>query len=168
MRKHAQISYHPVPHNPQRSHAHWRLHCRPSSPLPCYEVLLRLAAPPACLSRLRCLLTFESWEISNRSDLDKALRLIGRTITILQSLGPQVQYRKTQIMLSLQSRLARKWLSSYTTERKHGTHLNIPGPNEVPVVTEIKYLGVVLSYGDFEMATLKYRIGCAASVDQNE
>ena len=67
-------------------------------------------------------------------------------------------------MLSLRGRLARKWLSSYTTKTKDGTYLNIPGPNacaiQVPVVTEIKYLGVVLSYADFEMATLKYRVGC--------
>ena len=70
---------------------------------------------------------FESWEISSRADLDRALRLIGLTVFILQSFGLQVHSKKTQIMLSLRGRLARKWLSSYTTKTKDGMYLNIPG-----------------------------------------
>ena len=165
---HAQISYHPVPQD---------LHQRCALPPSLWSLItlallcgLGEAGGPEWVSEQVTMFAenlFESWKISSRADVDQAPKLIGRTFAILQSLGLQVQNKKTLIMLSLRGRLARKWLSSYTTKTKDGVYLNIPGPDarviQVPVVTEIKYLGTLLGCGDFEMAIVKYRIGCAAA-----
>ena len=111
---------------------------------------------------------FESWVITTCEDLDRALGLMSRKFVILHSQVLQVQYKKTQVMLFLRGCVARKWLTSHTTHAKDPLYLYVPGLSarilEVPTVSKIRYLGVVLSYGDFEMATLnlRYRLSCAA------
>ena len=58
------------------------------------------------------------WVIATRADLDRVLNLIRKIVAILHALGLQGQYKKTQVMLSLRGRKAKKWLRSYTSSRK--------------------------------------------------
>ena len=93
------------------------------------------------------------------------MQAVSQSFQLLEELGLQVQPQKTKVVLALRGRQARLWIRRHTLDTPDGRVLLIPAPNgkphHLPIVSSIKCLGVVLSYGDFEGATLTHRLSCA-------
>ena len=176
MRMHTAISYHPVPKDPRRavhSTRGVRQGCAlaPSLWSLITVALLRALAEKCGTQWVTDLVTMyaddllETWEVYTRKDLDLLMQAVSQSFQLLEALGLQVQPQKTKVVLALRGRQARLWIRRDTLDTPDGRVLLIPTPNgkphHLPIVSSIKYLGVVLSYGDFEGATLTHRLSCA-------
>ncbi|CAE7838144.1 unnamed protein product, partial [Symbiodinium necroappetens] len=79
--------------------------------------------------------------------------------------GLQVQHRKTQLLVAHKGRLAHRWWQMHTASTSEGRFLRIPQPNQrdlrLPIVTQLTYLGIVLSYKDAATATVEHRLQVA-------
>ncbi|OLP94527.1 hypothetical protein AK812_SmicGene23416 [Symbiodinium microadriaticum] len=98
------------------------------------------------------------WEYSSISELERMISAIQRCFQILARLGLQVQHRKTQLLLAQKGRLAHKWWQAHTASTKEGRFLRIPQPGQkdlhLPIVPQLTYLGIVLSYKEASQALL--------------
>ena len=105
------------------------------------------------------------WEYSSISELERRISAIQRCFQILARLGLQVQHRKTQLLLAQKGRLAHKWWQAHTASTKEGRFLRIPQPGQkdlhLPIVPQLTYLGIVLSYKDATTATVEHRLQVA-------
>ena len=105
------------------------------------------------------------WEYSSISELERMISAIQRCFQILARLGLQVQHRKTQLLLAQKGRLAHKWWQAHTASTKEGRFLRIPQPGQkdlhLPIVPQLTYLGIVLSYKDATTATVEHRLQVA-------
>ena len=105
------------------------------------------------------------WEYSSISELERMISAIQRCFQILARLGLQVQRRKTQLLLAQKGRLAHKWWQAHTASTKEGRFLRIPQPGQkdlhLPIVPQLTYLGIVLSYKDATTATVEHRLQVA-------
>ena len=176
MRMHTAISYHPVPKDPRRA-VHSKRGVRQGCALApslwslITVALLRALAEKCGTQWVTDLVTMyaddllETWEVYTRKDLDLLMQAVSQSFQLLEALGLQVQPQKTKVVLALRGRQARLWIRRHTLDTPDGRVLLIPAPNgkphHLPIVSSIKYLGVVLSYGDFEGATLTHRLSCA-------
>ena len=84
---------------------------------------------------------------------------------VLARLGLQVQHRKTQLLVAHKGRLAHRWWQVHTASTKDGRFLRIPQPNKkdlhLPIVPQLTYLGIILSYKDATTATVEHRLQVA-------
>ena len=105
------------------------------------------------------------WEYHSVSELERMISAIQRCFQVLARLGLQVQHRKTQLLVAQQGRLAHKWWKAHTASTKEGRFLRIPQPNHkdlhLPIVPQLTYLGIVLSYVDAATATVEHRLHVA-------
>ncbi|OLP88445.1 LINE-1 retrotransposable element ORF2 protein [Symbiodinium microadriaticum] len=105
------------------------------------------------------------WEYHSVSELERMISAIQHCFQVLARLGLQVQHRKTQLLVAQQGRLAHKWWKAHTASTKEGRFLRIPQPNHkdlhLPIVPQLTYLGIVLSYVDAATATVEHRLHVA-------
>ena len=105
------------------------------------------------------------WEYHSVSELERMISAIQHCFQVLARLGLQVQHRKTQLLVAQRGRLAHKWWKSHTASTKEGRFLRIPQPNHkdlhLPIVPQLTYLGIVLSYVDAATATVEHRLHVA-------
>ena len=108
---------------------------------------------------------FLQWEYASISELDCMITAIQECFRILARLGLQVQHRKTQLLVAHQGRLAHRWWQMHTASTSEGRFLRIPQTNQkdlrLPIVTQLTYLGIVLSYKDATTATVEHRLQVA-------
>ena len=105
------------------------------------------------------------WEYHSVSELERMVSAIQHCFQVLARLGLQVQHRKTQLLVAQKGRLAHKWWKAHTASTKEGRFLRIPQPNHkdlhLPIVPQLTYLGIVLSYVDAATATVEHRLQVA-------
>ena len=105
------------------------------------------------------------WEFSSVQHLQKMVRTIADCFNILARLGLQVQRRKTQLITAYKRRQARQWWKTHTASNSEGRVLWVPQPDKrdlrLPLVEQLTYLGIVLSYKDSTTATLEHRLRTA-------
>ena len=105
------------------------------------------------------------WEYHSVSELERMVSTIQHCFQVLARLGLQVQHRKTQLLVAQKGRLAHKWWKAHTASTKEGRFLRIPQPNHkdlhLPIVPQLTYLGIVLSYADAATATVEHRLQVA-------
>ena len=105
------------------------------------------------------------WEYNSMSELERMISAIQHCFRVLARLGLQVQHRKTQLLLAQNGRLAHKWWQAHTASTKDGRFLRIPQPGQkdlhLPIVPQLTYLGIVLSYKDATTATVEHRLHVA-------
>ncbi|CAE7585849.1 unnamed protein product, partial [Symbiodinium microadriaticum] len=110
------------------------------------------------------------WEYSSISELERMISAIQHCFRVLARLGLQVQRRKTQLLLAQKGRLAHKWWRAHTASTKEGRFLRIPQPGQkdlhLPIVPQLTYLGIVLSYKDATTATVEHRLHVAEEASQ--
>ena len=105
------------------------------------------------------------WEYHSISELERMISAIQHCFQILARLGLQVQHRKTQLLVAQKGRLAHKWWKAHTASTKEGRFLRIPQQGQkdlhLPIVPQLTYLGIVLSYADAATATVEHRLQVA-------
>ena len=105
-------------------------------------------------------------DIHSWQDLLKAHQLITDLLEVVRQHGFQVNANKCSVMLKLVGRRAATAYKQFTywrTAPDGTTHRmwrlgSTKAQEGFPFVQKIKYLGVKLSYGNFEQATLQYRL----------
>ncbi|CAE7226408.1 unnamed protein product [Symbiodinium sp. CCMP2592] len=102
------------------------------------------------------------WLLRKPQELALALEQFGKFLSLLRSFGLQANPTKSKAILSMRGSMSqslrRLWVSLYRGE----SWLRIPVglSNEyIPLVQQIDYLGIVLSYGRFEDLSWKRRFG---------
>ncbi|CAE7790768.1 unnamed protein product [Symbiodinium sp. CCMP2592] len=105
------------------------------------------------------------WIFHGVQDLEHMLGTIAHCFRILAQLGLQVQHRKTQLIVAYKGRQAKQWWRAHTASTSEGRFLLIPQPGHkalrLPIVTQLTYLGIVLSYTDATTATVEHRLQVA-------
>ena len=101
------------------------------------------------------------WELDSCRSLRNALKQLRIVFSTITELGMQISIQKCLATIALKGTRAAKMMAKYfknwngqqclvLREHIHDIH--------IPVTHELKYLGVILSYGNFEIATAKHRI----------
>ena len=106
-----------------------------------------------------------AWQVSSAQHLDGILRNIQVVFGVLRALGMQVNPDKSSLLLGLRGPLADRWMKRHVQRNKAGgRHLRY-GPalcDRIPIVSSFVYLGVVVSYRNFEDLTVRHRLNIAA------
>ena len=107
----------------------------------------------------------EKWEFQSGSDLEWFLHCIGIAFQVLEDFGMTVNSGKSQLLIHLWGKKGTKWLKQRTRGVEDRTMFVAKTPQgkvfHLPIVKQIKYLGIILSFGSFERETVRYRIKCA-------
>ncbi len=100
-------------------------------------------------------------------DLEVLLLRVGALFDHLESLGLIVN-NKTVAIMHMQGTLLSPSLRRWVKRTSQGTFLVIPRANEktfwVRLVKQHCYLGIILSYQNFELQTIQHRIRCATKL----
>ena len=105
-----------------------------------------------------------SWILDQPSQLVSALRQFGSFIQLLRAFGLQVNSTKSNAIMSLRGSMSQSLRKIWTSTFQGREWLRVPigRDNEfIPLVQQLDYLGIVLSYGGFEELSWKRRIGVA-------
>ncbi|CAE7308131.1 pol [Symbiodinium sp. CCMP2592] len=105
-----------------------------------------------------------AFKIESLQDVGRALRAIRILFGLFTKTGMQVNSAKSCIVAGLRGSAARNWLRRHAcvVDGKPGLSLGTPGhPLSIPSANRMVYLGVVASYGSFEMFTYKHRLKAA-------
>ena len=105
-----------------------------------------------------------SWILDQPSHLVCALRQFGSFIQLLRAFGLQVNPTKSNAIMSLRGSMSQSLRKLWTSTFRGGEWFRVPigQDNEfIPLVQQLDYLGIVLSYGGFEELSWKRRTGVA-------
>ena len=104
-------------------------------------------------------------EFHTRAELDKFLPNLAKCLAVLEAIGLQVQHTKTQVILAGRGRQFKKWRKCHTRQTKDGPKLVMwtasGRSQQLPIVQSATYLGIKISYGNFEKQTLQHRLAAA-------
>ena len=103
---------------------------------------------------------FLCWKIQGERDLEQAIREIAVVLQTLDALGMTVSHSKSEAVLSLKGAEADRLKKRYIQRRDGVDKLRIDladGSVHIPIKGEIKYLGILLSYGSYELQSARHR-----------
>ena len=101
------------------------------------------------------------WCISEKAHVHRAIAQIGTVLDVLADLGMQVNLSKSVVLLRLSGRQSQTMKKKLLIKTTTGYCLRIPrkhGHTLLPVVPNHSYLGIKISYFQFEDQTLKHRL----------
>ena len=105
------------------------------------------------------------YEFNSKSELDKFLPNLTKCLAILKSIGLQVQRSKTQVIMAGRGRQFKIWRKKHTRKTNDGPRLVLWSEKgqsqQLPIVTSATYLGIKVSYQNFEKLTLQHRLAAA-------
>ena len=107
-----------------------------------------------------------AWDIESVTDLNQTQRTIQITCALFAELGMQVIPEKSTLIFGLRGRSLRKWVKKKLFHRQKQRFVNLGTPNEplqIPAQDRMVYLGVVMSYQQFELQTLQHRTQVATT-----
>ena len=105
------------------------------------------------------------WEIHSKSQFHKAVRQLHYAICLLEERSTQVSFLKSAVVYALRGRAAEEIVGRYTAWFRGERHFLLRSKTrtiKLPVHDRLVYLGVVLSYGAFEMQSARHRADKAA------
>ncbi len=173
---HEKIGYHPnahAPHDRVTSRRGVRQGCALA---PTLWVLITLAVTRALGSYTspewvqECATLFADdlmlhYAFYSREALEKFLPILARCLDILGELGLQVQHGKTQVIIAGRGRQYKLWRRRNTRKTRDGPRLILwtgKGTSlQLPIVDSATYLGIKVSYGNYEKQTLQHRLAAA-------
>ena len=106
-----------------------------------------------------------AWRIQSISDLQFMNRCVVQAFKLFQELGMVVNPEKSAIIVGLRGHAGRQWIRKRQRRSQGRAVLDLGSPGApllIPKVSEMTYLGVVVSYGSFEKQTLAHRLKVAA------
>ena len=101
------------------------------------------------------------WQFWQPRDFHNAIGQIPRVLHTLREAGMEIALDKTAILLAIKGRAAPALLKDFTTKVQGHRCLTIPYLQEtirIPIKTSHPYLGVHISYQNFELITMRHRL----------
>ena len=108
--------------------------------------------------------THLAWDIESAHDLNQMQRMVQITFALFAELGMKVNPDKSTLILGLRGRSLKKWVKKRLFHRQKTRYVNLGTPNEqlqIPIQDKMVYLGVIMSYQQFELQTLQHRMRVA-------
>ena len=113
--------------------------------------------------------THASWEIRHGSDLRFVEHSIRSIYSVFQEFGMCVNASKSVLVLGLHGSACKTWIQQRLQSTGQGKFMHFGTPLRplcVPVYNEMCYLGIIASYGSFEVQTMNHRLRIAAGSRQ--
>ena len=104
------------------------------------------------------------WQIKSLRALERALGQVSVVLDILQQACMKVNITKSDVLMLLRGTKADEARRRFISVRGGEDHLRIPHAGSsvyFAIKSQIRYLGVILSYGSFEMQSATFRCGQA-------
>ena len=101
------------------------------------------------------------WKILSASDFQTCLEQLGSVLEILHCAGMTVNFQKTVVLMRLAGSQSKSIWKKHTFKQHGNIFLRVPhsqGCFHLPIVHEHIYLGVKISYYNFEDSTLRHRL----------
>ena len=108
--------------------------------------------------------TLVYWDVGDMRDLRRAIRELGCLFSVVRQLGLKINLEKSGAMLALTGTDKAAAMRAIACQWRGLHQLRVPGEGGnlyVPIVSELTYLGVVLSYSGYEHSTVQRRLGKA-------
>ncbi len=108
--------------------------------------------------------THIAWTTTSVRDLQFVMTCIQHTFQVFRDFGMRVHPEKSQIIVKVRGSAAIRWVRNHQHRTATGWVLDLGSPHaplRIPRVTQMVYLGVVVSYGSFERQSCAYRIKAA-------
>ena len=107
-------------------------------------------------------------QITSSADFHVAIAKVGKFLDLLTDAGLTINRAKTIAVLKLQGVGRAKLSKRYLKRTKDGTFICIPSqqgqPYLIKLVSSFSYLGVILSYTNFELLSVRHRIKAGLKV----
>ena len=105
------------------------------------------------------------WELTSPTDLHGALQSLGQLLRLLRRFGLKVNANKSKAILHVQGKGSERIKRTCIELVKDEKHLKVPifeantvTVELIPLVSQLHYMGIVLSYTSFEEQTMRHRI----------
>ena len=110
--------------------------------------------------------THLAWRIDGPADLDFVCRSLRAAFQLLQECHMVVNSDKSSVVIGLKGSYAKRWLREHTVSRSGRKCIDFGVPGDslcIPQVESFTYLGVIVSYKQYELQTLLHRIQAASA-----
>ena len=104
--------------------------------------------------------THAYWKLHSPKDLEHAISQLSTVITVLTDAGMTVNFGKSSAVCVLKGQCSATAQSRHFRWRDGALHLRLPRDTTdmyIPLTDTLEYLGIVLSYHNFEIQTVKLR-----------
>ncbi|CAE7566859.1 Pol [Symbiodinium sp. CCMP2592] len=105
------------------------------------------------------------WDLDDPKALDRMKMEVATVLSVLKSFGLQISAEKSTMLIEIRGTAADVWLSKNVykdDENKKHFRYDTFAKLSIPLGTQFKYLGVILSYRNYELASVKHRVQQAA------
>ncbi|CAE7198951.1 unnamed protein product [Symbiodinium sp. CCMP2592] len=102
-----------------------------------------------------------AWKLENAQDLAFFIQSAVVVLEVYQEFGMQVNTEKSALIIRLAGTHGARWLKKHTEMINGRPHFLLAHGLQsfrVPLVQKVKYLGVIISYTNFETASVKHRL----------
>ena len=101
----------------------------------------------------------------NKREFEQALTHCSELLKTLSEMGFKVNPKKSALLITVTGSSGQQELAKYRVKIKgEGDRLKLPDGNLVPIRRTAPYLGVIISYSNYEDQTLKHRLACSKQV----
>ena len=110
--------------------------------------------------------THLAWTIEQPSDLDFVCRSLRATFQLLRECNMVVNSDKSSVVIGLKGSQAKRWIRRHTVAKAGCKCIDfgVPGdPLCIPMVESFVYLGIVVTYKQFELLSLQHRVKTASA-----
>ena len=110
-----------------------------------------------------------SWTIHDATDFMFAERCVRVIHRVFSEFGMKVNPLKSVVVCSLQGRLSKQWCRQKIQKSSRGVFLCLGPVHDqirIPIQSSMVYLGVVVSYGNYELQTMQHRLQIARASRQ--
>ena len=110
--------------------------------------------------------THLAWTIEQPSDLDFVCRSLRATFQLLRECNMVVNSDKSSVVIGLKGSQAKRWIRQHTVAKagRKCIDFGVPGdPLCIPMVDSFVYLGIVVTYKQFELLSLQHRVKTASA-----
>ncbi|CAE7791908.1 unnamed protein product [Symbiodinium sp. CCMP2592] len=105
------------------------------------------------------------WDLDDPKALDRMKMEVATVLSVLKSFGLQISAEKSTMLIEIRGTAADVWLSKNVyKDAENNKHFRYDtfAKLSIPLGTQFKYLGVILSYRNYELASVKHRVQQAA------
>ncbi|CAE7626364.1 Pol, partial [Symbiodinium necroappetens] len=96
--------------------------------------------------------------------MQEALRLCDLLLDQLTELGFKVNPEKSALLLQLHGGSAQQVTNQLVVTKKGAKYVQLPSGRLIALKTQVPYLGIIISYHDYEMQSLRHRLQASKAV----